>query len=42
MMEENEARVVCVGGFPVPPTYSKTIRPSLNAIPSAPRDEAAE
>lgn len=40
--EESDARVVCIGGFPVPPTYSKTVRPSLHNIPSAPRDEAAE
>ncbi len=41
-MEEGDAKVTCVGGFPVPPTYSKTIRPNLNPIPSAPREEAAE
>lgn len=40
--EESEARVACIGGFPVPPTYSKTVRPSLHPIPTAPRDEAAE
>lgn len=40
--EDSDARVVCIGGFPIPPTYSKTVRPSLHNIPSAPRDEAAE
>lgn len=42
LSEETGARVKCIGGFPVPPTYSKTIRPSLHTIPNAPRDEAAE
>ncbi len=42
LIEENDVKIICVGGFPVPPTYSKTIRPNLNPIPSAPRDEAAE
>jgi len=40
--EESDARIKCIGGFPVPPTYSKTVRPSLHNIPTAPRDEAAE
>jgi chorismate mutase len=42
LSEEHEARVVCIGGYPVPPVYSKTVRPTLHDIPSAPREEAAE
>lgn len=42
LIEDNEAQVSCVGGYPVPPSYPKSVHPAQTAIPSAPREEAAE
>ena len=39
VIEDPHARVVCVGGYPVPPVYNKTIRVNDTAIPSAPREK---
>ncbi len=35
---EEETQVFCVGGYPVPPTYSKTILPKSAPMPSAPAE----
>lgn len=33
----SETQVFCVGGYPVPPVYSKTILPKSDSIPNAPK-----
>ncbi|MEM6811903.1 MAG: chorismate mutase [Pseudomonadota bacterium] len=36
---EDETEICCVGGYPVPPIYSKTVRPQGLEIPPAPKEE---
>lgn len=36
----DEAQVLCAGGFPVPPIYSKTVRARNDAILKAPKDKS--
>lgn len=35
---DDQTIIACVGGYPVPPVYSKTILPQETALPSAPKD----
>lgn len=38
---EGENLISCVGGYPVPPVYSKTILPQSESIPKAPKKQSA-
>jgi chorismate mutase len=38
----DDAQVFCTGGYPVPPTYSKTIMAQSMAIPPAPKEAKAK
>lgn len=37
--EKTQARLKCVGGYPVPATYSKTILPQAQGYPAAPENQ---
>jgi chorismate mutase len=37
LLGEDDNRITCIGGYPVPSTYSKTIVARADAIPSAPK-----
>jgi chorismate mutase len=36
----DEAKVLCAGGFPVPPTYSKTVRARNDKVITAPKEKS--
>lgn len=36
-MFDDETIIACIGGYPVPPIYTKTILPQTEAIPNAPK-----
>lgn len=38
-LEDPGARIICVGGYPTPPVFSKTIHPADEPFPSAPAEE---
>lgn len=35
----DNAKVLCAGGYPVPPVYSKTVRPKIGKLPKAPKEK---
>lgn len=41
MIEGDEARVLSLGGFPVPPVYEKSVHPAPVLIPKAPKEGKA-